>query len=105
MKISFSKTPDDVYLYSFNGNHEWHMADHNKYALENMKFYIGGVTDLAPIVHFPTAEGYVKNVILEEIFKPQSGMQNTAVYRDLICSSIGDNVKHHFVAVSCSIRI
>ena len=77
MKISFSKTPDGVYHYSFNGNHEWHMVDHNKYALENMKFYIGGVTDLAPIGLHPTAGGYVKNVVLEKIFKPHSGIQNT----------------------------
>ena len=78
MNISFSKNPDGVYRYSFNGNHEWHEVDHNKYALENMKLYIGGVTDLAVIDDYPTAEGYVKNVVLEEIFKPQSGIQNTA---------------------------
>ena len=97
MNISFSKNPDGVYRYSFNGNHEWHEVDHNKYALENMKLYIGGVTDLAPIGDHPTAEGYVKNVVLEEIFKPQSPRVETVCFK--ITSALDDicgEYKHQF---------
>ena len=71
MNISFSKTPDGVIHFSVNGNRAWHTVDSNQYTLENMKLYIGGVTDLSTIGHWPSAGGKVKNLVLEEIFKPK----------------------------------
>ena len=71
MNISFSKTPDGVNLCSVNGNRAWHIVDSNQYTLEKMKLYIGGETDLPPIGHLPSAGGKVKNLVLEEIFKPK----------------------------------
>ena len=71
MKISFSKTPDGVIHFSVNGNREWHTVDSNQYTFENMKLYIGGETDLPTIGHWPSAGGKVKNLVLEEIFKPK----------------------------------
>ena len=66
INISFSKIPDDVYLYSIDGIELLRFVDHNQNTLESMKLFIGGVTELGPIVTYPTAVGSVKNINLEK---------------------------------------
>ena len=73
IKISFSKIPDDVYLYSINGDEVLRFVDHNQYTLESMKLFIGGVSELGSIVTYPTAVGSVKNINLEKT-KRQPGI-------------------------------
>ena len=60
----------------------WHRVDHYEYTLENMKLYIGGVNDLAPIGAHPTASGYVRNINLE-IFKHHPGIQKPATLSEV----------------------